>query len=106
MMAFGITSIPNTPVDVFPNFAPPQVEVQTESLGLSTSDVESLVTTPLELALNGLPGMDDMRSTSVPQLSDIVMVFKPGTDLLHDRQLVQERLATVRPTLPKWASPR
>ena len=104
-MAIGFATIRDTPVDVFPNFAPPQVEIQTESLGLSTSDVESLVTVPLELSMNGMPGLADVRSTSVPQLSSILLVFKPGTDLLHARQLVQERLATVRPTLPKWASP-
>jgi Cu/Ag efflux pump CusA len=105
LLIFGIASLPGAPVDVFPQFAPPQVEIQTESLGLSTSDVESLVTVPLELAMNGMPGLADLRSTSVPQLSSIVLVFKPGTDLLHARQLVQERLATVRPTLPRWASP-
>ena len=104
-MVVGLATIRDSSVDVFPNFAPPQVEIQTESLGLSTSDVESLVTVPLELAMNGMPGLADERSTSVPQLSSIVLVFKPGTDLLHARQLVQERLATVRPTLPKWASP-
>src|SRR5690242_13127439 len=105
VMVFGIGAIRSTPVDVFPEFAPPQIQIQTESLGLSTSDVESLVTVPLELAMNGLPGLTDLRSTSVPQLSAITMIFKPGTDLLHSRQLVQERLAQVRPTLPKWASP-
>ncbi|WP_198035273.1 efflux RND transporter permease subunit [Streptacidiphilus rugosus] len=105
LMTVGIASVGSTPVDVFPEFAPPQVEIQTESLGLSTSDVEKLVTVPLELAMNGMPGLTQMRSTSVPQLSSIVMVFSPSTDLLHARQLVQERLATVRPTLPRWASP-
>ena len=105
VLAIGAASVRSTPVDVFPEFAPPQVEVQTESLGLSTSDVESLVTVPLELAMNGMPGLADLRSTSVPQLSSIVLVFTPGTNLLHARQLVQERLATVRPTLPRWASP-
>ncbi|MEZ0090381.1 efflux RND transporter permease subunit [Streptacidiphilus sp. EB129] len=105
LMAVGIATIPQQPLDVFPEFAPPQVQIQTESLGLSTSDVENLVTVPLELAMNGMAGLDTLRSTSVPQLSSIVLIFKPGTDLLHARQLVQERLATVRPTLPKWASP-
>ncbi|MEY9967230.1 CzcA family heavy metal efflux pump [Streptacidiphilus sp. MAP12-16] len=105
IVTIGITTVPQTPLDVFPEFAPPQVQIQTESLGLSTSDVENLVTVPLELAMNGMAGLDTLRSTSVPQLSSIVMIFKPGTDLLHARQLVQERLATVRPTLPKWASP-
>ena len=105
LIVIGVTSIGDTAVDVFPEFAPPQVEVQTESLGLSTSDVESLVTVPLELAVTGMPGLDQLRSTSVPQLSSIVMVFHPGVSLLHARQLVQERLNTVRPTLPKWAAP-
>jgi CzcA family heavy metal efflux pump len=105
LIAIGAASVRSTPVDVFPEFAPPQVEVQTESLGLSTSDVESLVTVPLELAMNGMPGLSDLRSTSVPQLSSIVLVFTPSTNLLHARQLVQERLAAVRPTLPRWASP-
>src|SRR5262249_5945008 len=67
--------------------------------------VESLVTVPLEQALSGLPGLDTLRSTSVPQLSSIVMIFKSGTDLLRDRQEVAEKLAQVRTTLPKWASP-
>lgn len=105
LVVFGIAAIRNSPVDVFPEFAPPQVQVQTESLGLSTSDVEQLVTVPIELAMNGLPNLDDLRSTSVPQLSSIVMVFKSGTDLIKARQYVQERLAQVRPTLPRWASP-
>jgi CzcA family heavy metal efflux pump len=105
MMVFGITTTRDTPIDVFPEFAPPQVQIQTESLGLSTSDVESLVTVPIELAMSGMPGLDDLRSTSVPQLSAVTLIFAAGADLLHARQLVQERLATVRPTLPRWASP-
>ena len=105
MMTIGLATMRDTPVDVFPEFAPPQVEIQTESLGLSTSDVEKLVTVPLELAMNGMPGLNQLRSTSVPQLSSIVLVFSTDTNLLHARQLVQERLATVRPTLPRWASP-
>jgi CzcA family heavy metal efflux pump len=105
MMSFGIVQLRNTPVDVFPEFAPPRVEIQTACLGLSASDVEELVTVPLEDALNGLPGLDEMRSSSVPQLSSIELIFKLGTDLLQARQLVQERIATVMPTLPTWASP-
>jgi CzcA family heavy metal efflux pump len=105
MMSFGIVQLRNTPVDVFPEFAPPRVEIQTACLGLSASDVEELVTVPLEDALNGLPGLDEMRSSSVSQLSSIELIFKLGTDLLQARQLVQERIATVLPTLPTWASP-
>jgi CzcA family heavy metal efflux pump len=105
LMVLGITSLPKMHVDVFPEFAPPRVLIQTACVGLSTSDVEQLVTVPLEAGLNGIQGLDDMRSKSVPQLSSIELLFKPGTDLLRARQLVQERIATVSPSLPTWAAP-
>src|SRR6478736_6360159 len=105
MIALGITVLPNMHVDVFPEFAPPRVLIQTACVGLSTSDVEQLVTVPIEASLNGIQGLDDLRSKSVPQLSSIEVLFKQGTDMLRDRQLVQERLATVTPTLPTWAAP-
>src|SRR5690348_3997780 len=105
MMVLGITLVPRMHVDVFPEFAPPRVVIQTACVGLSTSDVEQLVTVPLEASLNGIQGLDDMRSKSVPQLSSIELLFKPGTDLLRARQLVQERLAAVSPSLPTWAAP-
>jgi CzcA family heavy metal efflux pump len=105
MIALGITVLPGMHVDVFPEFAPPRVLIQTACVGLSTSDVEQLVTVPIEAALNGIQGLDDLRSKSVPQLSSIEVLFKQGTDLLRARQLVQERLATVAPTLPTWAAP-
>ena len=92
-------------VDVFPEFAPPQVEVQTMCNGLTTADVEALVTVPLEQPLNGVDGLDELRSKSVPQLSSVVLIFKQGTDLLRARQLVQERLAVATPNLPTWAAP-
>jgi len=105
MMYFGIGQLRKMPVDVFPEFAPPLVEIQTISLGLSPEEVESLVTVPLEQVLAGVPGLDIMRSKSVPDLSSIKMIFKPGTDILPARQMVNERIATVVPTLPTWASP-
>jgi Cu/Ag efflux pump CusA len=105
MMALGITVVPRMHVDVFPEFAPPRVVIQTACVGLSTSDVEQLVTVPIETALNGIQGLDDLRSKSVPQLSSIEVLFKQGTDQLQARQLVQERLATVAPSLPTWAAP-
>jgi CzcA family heavy metal efflux pump len=105
MMVLGITTLPHQQVDVFPEFAPPRVLIQTACLGLSTSDVEQLVTVPLEVTMSGIQGLDDLRSKSVPQLSEIELLFKPGTDLLRARQLVQERLATVSPSLPTWAAP-
>lgn len=105
LVVYGIARLSNTSVDVFPEFAPPKVEIQTICIGLSTEAVEELVTVPIEQALNGIDGLDVMRSKSVPDLSSIVLIFKPGTDLIYARQLVQERLSTVINTLPTWAAP-
>lgn len=105
LMYFGIGQIQKMPVDVFPEFAPPMVEVQTPCLGLSPEEVESLVTVPLEQVLNGVPDLKVVRSKSVPDLSAIKLYFEAGTDLLLARQMVQERIASVVPTLPSWASP-
>ena len=105
MLYFGIEQIRKMPVDVFPEFAPPLVEIQTPCVGLSSTEVEALVTVPLEQALNGVPGLDIMRSKSVEQLSSVKMIFKPGTDILRARQLVQERVSLAQTTLPTWAAP-
>lgn len=105
LMFYGVTQMRDMPVDVFPEFAPTRVEVQTPCLGLSAQEVESLVSVPLEQALNGVPGLEVMRSKSLPDLSSIELLFKPGTDELLARQLVTERVATVIPTLPTWAAP-
>jgi CzcA family heavy metal efflux pump len=105
LLFFGFQQASDMPVDVFPEFAPPRVEIQTPSLGLSPTEVESLITIPLEQTLSGIPGLDEIRSKSVEQLSDIVMIFDPGTDLLTARQLVAERVAAVMPTLPSWSAP-
>ncbi|HKR98750.1 MAG TPA: efflux RND transporter permease subunit, partial [Candidatus Dormibacteraeota bacterium] len=105
MMVLGSFQLQSSRVDVFPEFAPPLVEIQTIATGLSTADVESLVTVPLEQVMNGLPGLEDVRSKSVPQLSDIQLVFKKDADLFEARQLVQERLLSVQNTLPTWAAP-
>src|SRR3954447_5934131 len=103
MMVVGAGQLSSMRVDTFPEFAPPRVVIQTGCLGLSTSDVEQLVTVPLEQALNGVQGLQVMRSKSVPQLSFIELQFTKSTDLLKARQQVQERLATVAPNLPTWA---
>jgi CzcA family heavy metal efflux pump len=105
MVFLGLGQLRALPVDVFPEFAPPRVEVQTACVGLSASEVEALVTTPMEETFNGLPGLDVLRSKSVEQLSSIELIFERGTDLIEARQLVTERLATVTPTLPTWAAP-
>ncbi len=105
MMFFGVGQLRKMPVDVFPEFAPPRVEIQTPCLGLSAAEVESLVTIPLEQAFNGIPQLDTIRSKSVPQLSSIELLFRPGTDLLEARQLVTERITSVIRTIPTWAAP-
>jgi CzcA family heavy metal efflux pump len=105
LMVFGLTQLRDMPVDVFPEFAPPRVEIQTPCLGLSAAEVEEFITVPLEQQLNGVPELETIRSSSVPQLSSITLIFEHDTDVLEARQLVQERLATVVPTLPSWAAP-
>ncbi len=105
MMVYGVGRLRDTPVDVFPEFAPPRVEIQTMTWGLSAAETEALVTVPLEQALNGVAGLDVMRSKSVPDLSAIVLIFDPGTDLMRARQLVTERVGTVAQSLPTWAAP-
>jgi CzcA family heavy metal efflux pump len=104
-MLFGVQELRTSPVDVFPEFAPPRVEIQTAALGLQASDVESFVTVPLEQAVAGIDGLDILRSKSVPQLSQIELIFKPDADLMRSRQLVQERIESVTPSLPTWAAP-
>ncbi|MCA9268046.1 MAG: efflux RND transporter permease subunit, partial [Planctomycetales bacterium] len=95
----------DAPLDVFPEFAPPLVEIQSEAQGLSAEEVESLVTVPLENALRGTPNLKTIRSKSVLGLSSIVMIFQQGADLTTSRQLVGERLAVEAPRLPAVAAP-
>jgi CzcA family heavy metal efflux pump len=92
LLLVGIIRLRDVPVDVFPEFAPPYIEVQTEALGLSAAEVEQLVTVPMEELLNGVPWLQTLRSDSIPGLSSIVLIFEPGTDIMRARALVQERL--------------
>ena len=77
VLAVGITQLHDAPVDVLPEFTPPYAEIQTEALGLSADEVEELVTVPLEAALNGVPGLDTLRSKSIAQLSSIELGLEP-----------------------------
>jgi Cu/Ag efflux pump CusA len=105
VLAVGVVQTRSASVDVLPEFTPPYAQVQTEALGLSAEEVEQLITVPLEAdLLNGVEGIDVLRSDSVPGLSSIVMVFEPGTDVYRARQLVEERLTQAH-ALPNVSSP-
>ena len=95
MMIFGITQIPNSPVDVFPEFAPPYVEIQTEAFGLSTIETEELVTVNMEEWLTGTGMLKSIRSKSVSGLSSVIVTFQPGTEMMLVRQYISERLTTL-----------
>lgn len=103
LLVVGTRTSLQAPVDVFPEFALPTVEVQTEAPGLSSAEVEKLVTIPIEEALNGVPYVTKLRSKSVLGLSSVVLYLAEGTDLLRARQFVQERMATEASRLPALA---
>ena len=93
LMTAGVMQLRSAPIDVFPEFDPPMVEVQTEALGLSAAEIESLLTVPMEAdLLNGVAWLDQIYSESVAGLSSILLIFEPGTDPIRARQMVQERL--------------
>jgi CzcA family heavy metal efflux pump len=106
-MGVGIAQLRDAPVDTLPEFTPPYVEIQTEALGLSADEVEQLVTVPMEAdLLNGVEGIDVLRSESLPGLSSITLVFEDGFDLYTGRQLVQERLTQMgAAALPNISKP-
>lgn len=101
----GGIALQRMPVDVFPEFAPPQVVIQTEAPGMSPPDVESLITYPLESAINGTPGVASVRSKTSVGLSTITVVFNADTDVYLDRQLVNEHIQNVSGRLPPGAIP-
>lgn len=100
LVAYGIYTLVYASYDVFPEFAPPQVSVQTEAPGLSPEQVEALVTRPVETAINGASNLQRMVSSSIQGLSVVTVYFNTSTDLYRDRQLVGERLTTVSGQLP------
>jgi Cu/Ag efflux pump CusA len=101
----GMFALQRMSVDVFPEFAAPQVVIQTEAPGMAPQDVESLITYRLESAINGSPGVSAVRSKTNVGLSTITVVFAAGTDIYLDRQLINERLQNVLSSLPVTAKP-
>ncbi len=101
----GAFTLQRMSVDVFPEFAPPQVVIQTEAPGMAPQDVESLITYPLESAINGSPGVTAVRSKTSVGLSTITVVFESRTDIYIDRQQINERMQNVLGRLPSSAQP-
>jgi Cu/Ag efflux pump CusA len=105
ILGVGLYQLHNTAVDVYPEFEPPDIQIQAEALGLSAQEVEQLITVPIEQdLLNGIPWVEHIRSRSMPGLSAIDLQFEPGTDLLAARQLTQERMSQAK-ALPNVGTP-
>jgi len=100
LLGYGVYSLTRAKYDVFPEFAPPVVSIMTEAPGLSPEQVELLVTQPIEFAVNGVTGIETLRSKSIQGLSVVHVIFESGSGVYRDRQLVAEQLATLVGRLP------
>lgn len=105
LIIYGIYSLTRSNLDVFPEFSPTQVVIQTESAGLSAALVESLVTQPIENSIAGTVGIASMRSQSIPGLSVITVIFNENTDIYRCRQLIAEHLSAANNQLPSGITP-
>jgi Cu/Ag efflux pump CusA len=105
MVVMGGAKAADSDMDVLPEFAPPQVVVETDSPGMVAQEVETLVSYPLETAINGTPGVTQVRSVSQNGVSIVTVVFAYGTDIYRARQLVNEKIQLVLPRLPQGTTP-
>ncbi len=101
LMGYGFYSLLNAKYDVFPEFADPQITIQTQAVGLSPEQVETLVTLPIESSMNGAAGLETLRSNSIQGLSVITAIFHSDTDIYRARQIITERLASIASKLPQ-----
>jgi len=106
LLAVGLWSALHLPIDAVPDITAPQVQVNTEVPALAAEESEKLVTQPIEIALAGMPGVDEMRSLTKFGLSQVTLQFKDGTDIYRARQLMAERLQGILERLPTGASPK
>ena len=97
----GVRAFQQVPVDAFPDVTPVQVNVYTESPGLAAEDVETLLTVPIETAMAGLPGVEQVRSVSLFGLSYVSVYFTDSTDIYFARRLVDEKLAEAKTRIPQ-----
>src|SRR6516164_5675780 len=105
LLGYGFYALLRASFDVFPEFAPPQVGIQTEAPGFTPEQVEVLITRPIENAINGVSGVQKLRSTSIQGLSVVTVFFDPSSDIYRDRQVVAERLAVAAHQLPLGVQP-
>ncbi len=101
LIAYGIYEIPRAGLDIFPEFSPKMVIIQTESPGLSSEQVEILVTQRIENAIGGLINLNYIRSESIQGLSIVTVIFDEDSDIYRNRQLLAERLAGIGNSLPE-----
>jgi len=101
ILGFGIKSYKELPIDAFPDISPTQVKIIMKSSGMTPNEVESRITTPIELAMLGIPHQTIVRSVSKYGLCDITIDFEEGTDIYWARQQVSERLNSIKEELPK-----
>ena len=106
LMAYGAFTLSRTPVDVFPDLNKPTVTIMTEAGGMAAEEVEQLITFPLETGMNGLPGVESIRSVSSAGLSFLYLTFNWDTEIFRARQLVSERLSAMEQGLPDRVTPR